>query len=284
MNAKLLAVYREIQHSPGRESDDALILERTAERLRAKGFEIDVRKPEEVARGDFSGSKAPALVFMMCEREGILDLVASQSRNGLRIINPPESVLNTYRYRMVPLLKQAKAPMPRTVFFSTSKKSAGFEKAWVKRGDVHNTRKGDVFLAKNGSEIEKAFKDFAERGIAQACLQDPVEGDLIKFYGVGTGWFKWFYHKNQDLKKYRFSEPELKKIMQKAARTLGLEIYGGDAIVSANGSIVLIDLNAWPSFALFREEASQIIAGYIAAQVIRPFLGRERSRTFPASA
>ena len=32
MNLKLLAVYREIQHSPDRESDDAMILDRTAER------------------------------------------------------------------------------------------------------------------------------------------------------------------------------------------------------------------------------------------------------------
>ena len=279
MNARLLAIYREVRHSPNRESDDAMILDRTAERLRAKGFETDMRRPEDVARGDFSGSAAPALVFMMCEREDILGLVASQARGGLRVINPPESVLNTYRFRTIPLLKQAKVPMPRTELFPVSRKTApGFGKAWVKRGDVHNTQKGDVFLAKSKAEIDKAFKDYASRGIAHACLQEHVEGDLIKFYGVGTGWFKWFYHKDQELKKFRFSEPELKKIVQKAARVLGLEIYGGDAIVSVAGSIVLIDLNAWPSFALFRDEASQVIADHIASQT-----SRERSRPFPTT-
>ena len=269
MNFKLLGIYREIQHSPDRESDDALILERTAERLRGKGIEVELKAPDEISRGDFAGSGAPHLVFMMCERENILDLVASQARDGLKIVNAPEAALNTYRFRMIPLLKQAKVPMPPTDLHPTSQKPpATFTRAWIKRGDVHNTQKGDVFSAKNFAEVEGAFENFSKRGIAQACIQAHVDGDLIKFYGVGTGWFNWFYHKNQDLKKYKFSESSLKKIVQAAAQALGLEIYGGDAIVSVDGSIVLIDVNAWPSFALFRDEASSVIADYLASQVL----------------
>ena len=39
-------------------------------------------------------------------------------------------------------------------------------------------------------------------------------------------------------------------------RRSGLEVYGGDAIVTAAGELVLLDLNAWPSFALYRDEAA----------------------------
>jgi len=40
-------------------------------------------------------------------------------------------------------------------------------------------------------------------------------------------------------------------------------VYGGDAIATARGDLVLLDLNAWPSFALYRDEASAEIAAYL---------------------
>jgi len=272
---KLLGIYREIQHSPNRESDDALILDFAAKRLKEKGFEVAIKKPEDVSRADFAGSGRPNLVFMMCEREGILNLIQSQEREDLIVVNPPESIWNTYRYQMIPLLKSAKIPMPKTDLYKTGGFSLdGQKNIWVKRGDVHNTQAGDVFLAKTTGEIEKAFRGFKSRGIEQAALQEHIPGDLIKFYGVGNSepeskniWFNWFYHKGQDLKNYKFSREALKKIICQAASQLKLEIYGGDAIVNAEGDIFLIDINAWPSFALFRDEASQKIADYLTAKV-----------------
>ena len=48
-----------------------------------------------------------------------------------------------------------------------------------------------------------------------------------------------------------------------AAETLGLFVYGGDAIIGRDGSITIIDVNDWPSFAPVREEASRAIADLI---------------------
>jgi D-alanine-D-alanine ligase-like ATP-grasp enzyme len=56
----------------------------------------------------------------------------------------------------------------------------------------------------------------------------------------------------------------LARLVRRAASALGLEVYGGDAIATATGDLVLLDVNAWPSFALFREEASAAIASYLA--------------------
>ena len=55
----------------------------------------------------------------------------------------------------------------------------------------------------------------------------------------------------------------LGRSVRRAAAALGLEVYGGDAIVTAEGRIVLIDVNAWPSFALYRDEAAPVIASYL---------------------
>jgi len=43
-----------------------------------------------------------------------------------------------------------------------------------------------------------------------------------------------------------------------------LEIFGGDAIIRADGEPVIIDLNAWPSYARYRDRAAQAIANHLA--------------------
>jgi hypothetical protein len=46
-------------------------------------------------------------------------------------------------------------------------------------------------------------------------------------------------------------------------------VYGGDAIATRDGALVLLDLNAWPSFALYRDEAAPVIAAHLMARVAR---------------
>ena len=101
-------------------------------------------------------------------------------------------------------------------------------------------------------------------------FQEHVEGDLIKFYGVGPEkWFCWFYHAGARISEHPFSSQDLQKHTRAAAKCLGLEIFGGDAIVTSEGRIYLIDINSWPSFARFRNEASARIAEYLYAQLQR---------------
>ena len=45
-----------------------------------------------------------------------------------------------------------------------------------------------------------------------------------------------------------------------AAETLGLYIFGGDAIIAPDGGISIIDINDWPSFAPVRDQAAGEIA------------------------
>ena len=54
-----------------------------------------------------------------------------------------------------------------------------------------------------------------------------------------------------------------------SADILGLDVYGGDAIISPDGSISMIDMNDWPSFAPVRDEAKKHIANLIYKMAVK---------------
>ncbi len=269
MKAKsCLGVFREEAHSPGRESDDTEILRLTGKHLEARGFSVVMLSPEDVGALEVR----PDAVFFMCERLEMLALLAQWEKAGIPQVNSPTAVLNTYRDRMIVRFQEAKLPLVPSRIVATDAVN-GIERApvWVKRGDVHNTQEGDVVFAASIDAAAETLRRLAARGIRQAVIQPHVDGDLIKFYGVGggagarePGWFRWFYHKGQELRHHPFDPRRLARIARGAALALGLEVYGGDAIATASGELLLLDLNAWPSFALYRDEAAERIAAHLA--------------------
>ncbi len=270
---RLLGVFRERAHSPGRECDDAEILRLTGKELEAKGFAVALKSPDELA-GPLE--RHPDGVFLMCERVSALDLLAAWEASGIAHVNSPRAVLNTYRDRMVEQFREANVPFIESRLVSTeATPGAHTGPVWVKRADVHNTQEGDVVFADSPDGLARALAGLAARGMARAVLQPHVDGDLVKFYGVGRsarraepGWFRWFYHKDQTVAGHRLDPGRLATLAHAAATALGLEIYGGDAIATPDG-LTLLDLNAWPSFALYRDEAAPIIASYLVRRFAR---------------
>lgn len=277
----LLGIFRERQHSPGREFDDTEILRLVAKHVEAAGHQVHLKMPEELGVAD---DPSPSLVFLMCERLEALRLLGPLEMKGIPHINALPAVLNTYRDRMITLLLASGTPIPesRIVACDPSERDpssvehwGGRLPVWVKRADVHNTQSGDVELVRSTEELQDRLALLYSRGIARAVVQQHIPGDLIKFYGIGmpyagddTGpWFRWFYHRDQELAGYPFSEEALRALTQQAAAAIGLEVYGGDAIITPAGEIFLIDINAWPSFALFREEAAARIAAWLLYRV-----------------
>lgn len=267
-------IFRERAHSPGREFDDAEILRLTGKHLDAMGFHVSLKAPDDLPT---QVSGPPPVVFMMCEQTGILELLRQWEQRGARIVNSPVAVLNTYRERMTMLLDQAHVAVPVSRIVPT--KAASFtcdSPVWVKRGDVHSTQDGDVTFAAGAPKANQALRLLAARGVRSAVVQDHIPGDLIKFYGIGQDellprdgpWFQWFYHKDQHVVGHPFDPDKVAGLARHAASALGLEIYGGDAIVSEGGAMTIIDLNAWPSFALYREEAAERIASYLAERFL----------------
>jgi hypothetical protein len=208
----------------------------------------------------------------MCERPAILGALAKAEAAGAILVNRPAAVAATYRDKMARALRNARVPFPRFRFLATDAAVAPAGPLWVKRGDVHNVEAGDVVFVAAGESARGVMRGMAARGIGQAMLQEHVAGDLIKFYGIGDRfgslaepfWFRWFYHRDQELHRYPFEALALKSIARRAAAALGLEVFGGDAIATADGGLFVIDINAWPSFARFRDEGGQEIAAHLA--------------------
>jgi hypothetical protein len=270
-------IFRELAHSPGRETDDALILKETARRLGDRGFDVALLTTEDVTALHASEEPAPFL-FVMCERLPILDLLARWEARGCRAVNRPEGVRNTYRDRTAALFARSGVRFPASTLVATDDPapeapSGGLDLAglWIKRGDVHATEAGDVVRAASTEDALAQLARLSKRGVARALLQEHVAGDLVKFYGVGAGgWFEWFYHRDQVLSRHPFDPARLAAEARKAAEALGLEVWGGDAIVGPEGEPVVIDLNAWPSFALYRDRAADAIAAHLAAAFAVP--------------
>ena len=261
-------VFREREHSPGRETDDTEILRLTGKHLELRGLQIVLKTADEVIESE---DERPLGVFLMCERPGILQHLRELEARGVPHVNSPTAVLNTYRDRLIAQLAEAGVPFVESHLTATDAPCAvASTPVWVKRADVHNTQDGDVAFAPSANEVRQALEALAKRGIPQAVIQPHVEGDLVKFYGIGIGggtdgappWFRWFYHKDQRITGHPFNPATLGRTVRRAAMALGLEVYGGDAIITRT-STVLLDVNAWPSFALYRDEAAERIAAHL---------------------
>lgn len=277
-------IFREVEHSPGRESDDAAILEAAGRRLEetSGGFVVDYRAPATLTGRE---AALPALAFSMCEGQAALEALREWEKRGVCVVNSPRSVGNTHREQMLPLLDR-RTPMPESRLLDCAAplpegRDADrlFSACWIKQATGHKTREGDVVFATNAGAVREALDRLRSRGQPRALAQRHVEGDLVKFYGVGDAtasgavepaWFEWFYPKEHPAAGHPFDAKSLRDIASRAAAALALDIWGGDAIVTRDGAIFVIDVNAWPSFALYREAAADRIAAHLSARLRRP--------------
>lgn len=272
-------VFRELAHSPGRETDDAEILRAAGTALEEHGFEVAYKTPDELPPPNAAEPHAvPPFLFVMCERLGVLATLRAWEQAGALVVNPPQAIENTYRDLTVGLFERAGVAFPKSVLVPTegALPAVASYPVWVKRADVHATREGDVVFADGDPTLGRALDAFAARGVPRAVLQEHAPGDLIKFYGIGRDgdgeppWFRSFYHRNQVLAGHPFDARALRKAAFHAAATLGVEVFGGDAIAGEGGRLSIIDLNSWPSFALYRAEAGPRIARHLAARFFAP--------------
>jgi len=272
----VFGIFRETSHSPEREYDDAAILRQTASDLAGTGdFEVRLFEPEEFMQANFD--ILPSLIFFMCEEPPYLAKLQEMDLGaGCLLVNTVESVENTFRENMCAILQRhAFFPKSRMVTVNAPAPLEGRSQFWLKRGDYHAITPEDVLFVPRPGDLQNVMGRFSARGIGKVLIQEHVPGDIIKFYCIRdcsagyTWWFKWFYHKGQEFKKHPFSQEELARCCIEAGDSMGLDIYGGDAIVTSDGRIFIIDVNAWPSFALFRMEAARSISQLLKAKLVR---------------
>jgi hypothetical protein len=277
---RLIGLYREAEYSPGRHrSNDAELLDRVAHALKARGFRVDLLTIGEAA----AERNRAAIVFSMCQGRTALDTLAVWEHEGVRVMNSPKASLNTYRDRLPAVMRSAGVPFPKTTLVGTAGAAGSAidvnRGVWLKRGDVHATISADVQWVDSLDRLHEGLREFASRGIAHAALQPHHPGDEIKFYGVASSFFHWYYSdegpssaghndKNGSVKRrHALDVAALHLVAQDAATAAGLDIFGGDVIVGASGALTVIDLNDWPSFAPCRDRASEAIADHLMRRV-----------------
>ena len=215
----------------------------------------------------------------MCrEQDSIRKLISLEEKDKL-VINSGYGIENCTRERMTRMLVGNGIPYPESIIVNTNEdvrpelERAAFGACWIKRGDFHAMHKEDVSYCRHIEEAQEVLHEYFYRGIGRAVINRHLVGDLVKFYGVsGQPFFHWFYPFDEGHSKYgyeavngrstgfTFDVGNLKSMCQRAADIMEVKIYGGDCIVSEDGTIRIIDFNDWPSFAPCRAEAAPAIA------------------------
>jgi hypothetical protein len=257
----LIGVFREPEYSPGRVDDDAAILERTRDALASRGVALHLGGIELLEHA------APTAVLAMCQSASAL--LALDRIAATRIVNRPDAIRACHRRETVRRLGNTNVPFPATRIVDTAGPLSRIDDVtapcWVKRGDVHAMASDDVVFAPNADAVAIALADFAARGIVHAALQAHVDGVVVKFYGVADGRFFRCFTEHGTVPA---ALPALWDAAHAGAAALGLEVFGGDLVVSPDGRPVIIDLNDWPSFARCRDEAADAIAGYVVEHLL----------------
>jgi len=268
----LVAVYRRPSYSPlQHRSNDTAILAATAAELGRRGWRVTNTSEEEVEKGRLP---AAALYLNMCQGSLASEQLMPLEQDGALVVNRPTSVLNCHRHRLVRRMAGSTLSFPRTLILASSAPAPDAaqlrelapdgQRIWVKRGDVHAERREDV-VATTAAELPALLAAFAGRGIPWVALQQHVAGPVLKFYAVTDGRFFRWYDAEAGFGQARpaIDEDRLKALAFDAAALLGLEVFGGDVAIPRGDKPVLIDINDWPSFAPFRDEAAGAIAEYI---------------------
>lgn len=264
MKLLLAGIRRKTEFSPNHVVNDLLIINQTADALKEIGADVTMYDEGVVTPETLKEN----LIFSMAQGPIGSQTLLKIEQRGAIIVNSPKSVMNCYRIRLIRLLPEAGIPFPKSVVVSTDSDvnpmQAGFtsSKIWIKRGDVHAVHKEDVTLANTDEEELTLLKEFQQRDIREAVLQEHLDGDTVKFYAVReTDLFHW-YHLN-GVYHTKFDEGRLRELASASAEVLKLYVYGGDAIIGKDGSVTIIDINDWPSFAPIRAQASRHIAQLI---------------------
>jgi len=212
------------------------------------------------------------VVFSMCQGPEANHALQQIEARGTLIVNSPRAVQGCYRTNLCRVDGAAASIMAPTTLVATARDGAQLDFAggrsyWVKRGDVHATQQGDVVRVTSRADTLEVLDGFRRRGIGEAALQPHIPGQVVKFYGVvGTPFFR--YYTEGDFKLCPVAFNLARPAIDRLARAIGLEVYGGDAVLAESGEIFVIDVNDWPSFAYFRAEAAEVIAARLQRRAV----------------
>ncbi|MDO9184304.1 MAG: hypothetical protein Q7U04_17955 [Bacteriovorax sp.] len=272
----ILGIYREEKYSNRAIDADKAILDEVFNCLKNyTDYSLSLTKihPEDI------GTKVLYfnydLVFSMAQEENILAYLDILESRGAVVINSANSIRNCFRKKLSEILSDEIFSYPLfislkvdQVLLKTFDSANGY---WVKRGDYHAMIDEDVVHIKNVDELGPVLENFKSRGVSDVILQESLDGELFKFYGIRDCYFNLRYIGKTSTSRYHnslgnsdiiFDYERLEKLVHRAAQILGLDYFGGDCVISTSGQMHFIDFNDWPSFRTCKTSAAPIMASY----------------------
>lgn len=268
-NKQVLALQRAERFSPNSVDKDLNILKKTTEAL---PFSTPIIISEELFAGldnEFLKRNFD-IILSMARLPEVLAKLEDLQKAGLTVVNSGHSVMLCERCTLDKIMRENSFHVPPQF---------GLNGYWIKRGDGAAQTKDDVLYCKDENALRLAKKKFEGRGIKKYTVSAHVQGDVVKFYGVGERFFRFFYPTDDGQTKYDselvngkayhfpFSEEMLHNEVVKLAQTLQIDVYGGDAIVDKEGRFYIIDFNDWPSFSRCLDSAAGAIAHFVLANI-----------------
>jgi len=251
-------IYRAEEFSPnGNVPRDAAILEAVGQRLRAMGQEVrffgEAEFPSAAELQTFD-----ACLSMARRQSSLLALQKAQLR-GLHVLNRPNAVQITVQSRSSTLEMLQAAGIPVVPFWSYEPSADEMFQCepelqtllpgWVKAMHPRGVTAGDVSRVATPLEADCRVLEMAAQGYTDIIVTRHLEGPLLKTYVVADA--HW---------SVGADEPSgIAEIAAKVRRTLGLDIFGIDFILTSDGPLI-IDVNDFPSFGACRDEAAEAIA------------------------
>lgn len=272
MAPQLLGIYREKRFSPGiHTAGDAEILELTQAAFERAGYRTTLVTPERLP----AMRPTARVVFSMCQSLEALDVLQEWEAQGVLVFNTPAAVRTCYRLALVSALRQTTLPFPRSTVVPLDP-AASLETVcptlpesppgwWVKRGDVHAMQADDVVFVSHAVDVPAHLARLRQRGVRHAVVQEHIAGQELKFYAVrGSGVVHAFAPHTAHCPP--MDQERLETLARQAGEALGLDVYGGDCLLTPDGTLCLIDINDWPSFRGCRPVAARHIAQHILTQ------------------
>lgn len=300
LNMKLLGIRRGAKYSPNLVDSDAAIFNKVASELKDMGHDVDVitedemllTKQEEYDRVFGMERNCTSIQQLMLNTNEAIPVASTpqETKADKRFFNSLSGIMTcTCKGVVCEKMKEANVPQPEYIYYndgikvSASYNQKGLDAAaecsneislpvWIKNSDTSAVTADDTVYCATQQEKTMAIERFKERNIMTWVEQKHLAGDLIKFYGVeGTSFFHWQYAShghskfglesiNGKEKGYTFTPKVIKEHLDRFAALIDVPIYGGDAIIDADGNFWIIDFNDFPSFSSCRDEAAKAIA------------------------
>lgn len=276
----IVGVSRSGLFSPGRTESDSAIFSRVKESIEEQGYDV-VHIPEHLLDANIlNGEIHIDALFQMARSKNALSVIDNLT-DDVPIVNSVQAVRNCSRIEQTILLKD-KTYLPESICCRVADSLPSMWDVfpcWIKRGDSHSIEKEDVVCAQSKDEAVNIICDMLKRGIDECVLQEHISGKLVKFYGIrGEGIIDFTIVSETDCDKFgrlyntdnidcSVNRENIEIIAEDAACALGVDVYGGDVIVTDDDKIFLIDFNDWPSFGSCCDKAARMISALILEKI-----------------